>query len=140
MQDANFMGLVTSFYFACWQQLGKTANPMTGKAESNLEQAKYSIDVLIMLKEKTKGNLTDEEKKVMEEIIANLQLNYVDERKRSAVTEKDKDKKETEKKDEGGEKKDQKVKDAKEAEKAPDEKKKNDKDPGQAPEEEKKGE
>lgn len=79
MEQVGFIGLITSFYFACWQQLGKIANPITGKIERNLEQARYSIDMLIMLREKTKGNLTDDEKKALDEAIANLQMNYVDE-------------------------------------------------------------
>jgi polyhydroxyalkanoate synthesis regulator phasin len=79
MEKINFLNLATSVYFACWQQLGKVANPMTGKIERNLEHAKYSIDTLIMLREKTKGNLDKEEEKTLEEMIANLQLNYVDE-------------------------------------------------------------
>lgn len=79
MEEIGFIGLITSFYFACWQQLGKIANPITGKVERNLEQAKYSIDMLIMLREKTKGNLSTDEEKALSETIANLQLNYVDE-------------------------------------------------------------
>lgn len=79
MEDTGFIGLVTSFYFACWQQLGKIANPITGKIERNLEQAKYSIDMLIMLKDKTKGNLTNDEERALSEAVANLQMNYVDE-------------------------------------------------------------
>lgn len=79
MAEPDFIGLITSFYFACWQQLGKIANPLTGKIERDLQQAKYSIDTLIMLREKTRGNLTDDEKKALDEAIANLQINYVDE-------------------------------------------------------------
>lgn len=82
MEEAGFIGLITSFYFACWQQLGKIANPLTGKIERNLEQAKYSIDMLIMLREKTKGNLTSDEERALGEAIANLQMNYVDELKK----------------------------------------------------------
>lgn len=74
-----FIGLITSFYYACWQQMGKVANPVTGKIERNLEQAKYSIDMLVMLREKTKGNLTADEDKALADAIANLQMNYVDE-------------------------------------------------------------
>lgn len=82
MEEDRFMGLITSFSYACWQQLGKIANPITGKIERNLEQAKYSIDLLLMLREKTKGNLTKDEEKLLNEMIANLQMNYVDELKK----------------------------------------------------------
>lgn len=79
MEAISFLNLATSIYLASWQQLGKVANQMTGKVEKNLEHAKYSIDTLIMLKDKTKGNLSEEETKTLQEMIANLQLNYVDE-------------------------------------------------------------
>lgn len=82
MEQVNFQGLIMSIYAACWQQLGKIANPITGKIDRNLDHAKYSIEMLSMLKEKTKGNLTDEELKTLQEMIANLQMNYVDEAKK----------------------------------------------------------
>ncbi len=81
---ADFSSLVSSFYIASWQQMGKMASPVTGKLERNLEQAKYSIDMLVMLREKTKGNLTKEENSLMDQTIANLQMNYVDESKKPA--------------------------------------------------------
>lgn len=92
MEEVNFMGLVTSFSYACWQQLGKIASPITGKIERNLEQAKYSIDLLVMLREKTKGNLTGDEEKILNEMIANLQMNYVDELKKPAPSDEGPDK------------------------------------------------
>lgn len=85
----GFITLVSSFYIACWQQLGKVANPLTGKIERNLEQAKYSIDILIVLKEKTKGNLTNEEENSLNQAIANLQMNYVDESNKPAEPKKE---------------------------------------------------
>lgn len=84
MEDSGFLALAMSIYYACWGQLGKVANPMTGKVEKNLEHAKHSIDMLIMLRDKTKGNLTQEEEKTLREIIANLQMNYVDESNKPA--------------------------------------------------------
>ena len=49
------------------------------KMEKNLQGAKMSIDMLEMIKEKTEGNLTGEEQKVLDNTVADLQLNYVDE-------------------------------------------------------------
>lgn len=79
MEEVTFIGLIMSLYYTCWGQLGKVANPLTGKIERNLEHAKTSIDTLVMLREKTKGNLTKDEEKALQEMIANLQMNYVDE-------------------------------------------------------------
>ncbi|MFH1854208.1 MAG: DUF1844 domain-containing protein [Candidatus Omnitrophota bacterium] len=61
------------------QYLGKIMSPLTGKIEKNLEAAQGIIELLSMLKEKTKGNLNDTEEKVISDGIANLQLNYADE-------------------------------------------------------------
>ena len=54
-------------------------NPMTGKIEKNLDQAKVTIDTIVMLKNKTEGNLSEDEKNVLNSIVQQLQLNYVDE-------------------------------------------------------------
>ena len=65
------------------QYLGKIMSPLTGKTEKNLEAAQGIIELLSMLKEKTKGNLSNTEEKVISDGIANLQLNYADEVNRS---------------------------------------------------------
>ncbi len=61
------------------QQLGKIMDPVTGRIEKNLEAAHATIEILTMLKEKTKGNLSDVEEKVISDAVANLQLNYAEE-------------------------------------------------------------
>ncbi len=80
-EDLNyqFVSLVFSLQQAAMAQLGKIANPATGKMEKNLIQAKATIDMLEMLKEKSKGNLTDTEQKIMLNTLDNLYLNYADE-------------------------------------------------------------
>ena len=117
MQDSSFVSLITSFYFAGWQQLGKVAHPVSGKIEKDVAQAKHSIDILIMLREKTEGNLADEEKKALNEIIANLQLNYLDEKKKDDLTKKDKEPKQEKKKDKEENKKEEKEENKKEEKK-----------------------
>jgi hypothetical protein len=52
-------------------------DPTTGKKEVNLPAVQQTIDMLIMLREKTKGNLTDDEKKLLEQLIYELQVKYV---------------------------------------------------------------
>ena len=93
--NVYLVNLVISLSQAGMLQLGKIVNPMTGKEEKNLEQAKVTISMLEMLKEKTVGNLTKEEEKMMAEVVSNLQLNYVDEiNKATTKTEEKEDKKE----------------------------------------------
>jgi hypothetical protein len=59
--------------------MGKIKNPATDKLEKDLMQAQLSIDIIDMMKEKTEGNLNDDEKKFLDNMIAQLKLNYVDE-------------------------------------------------------------
>jgi hypothetical protein len=58
--------------------LGLFDNPLTGKRETNLEQAKYSIDLLQILNDKMQGNLTDEEAKLISAILYDLRMRYVE--------------------------------------------------------------
>ncbi len=57
--------------------LGEIANPLTGKHEKDLDQAKYTIDMLEVLKEKTKGNVTEDERKMLDSLIFELRMRYV---------------------------------------------------------------
>ena len=58
--------------------LGMFPNPATGKTERDLEQAKYSIDLLEILKDKMRGNLDDEERKLIDTILYDLRMRYVE--------------------------------------------------------------
>ncbi len=82
-----FMQLVMMFQGMALQNLGKVMNPMTNQIERNLEQAKNMIDILGMLDEKTKGNLNDNEQKLMEHVLFELRMNYVDELKKDQAPE-----------------------------------------------------
>ena len=72
-----FMGLCTSLVTQAWMQLGKIKNPMTDKIESDLNAASLTIDMLGMLKEKTKGNISDDETKILDQSINELRMNYI---------------------------------------------------------------
>ncbi len=78
-KEGFFMQLVLMFQTAAMQQMGKVINPLTQKIEKDLSQAKFSIDMLGMIEEKTKGNLSDEEKRILDHILFELRINYVDE-------------------------------------------------------------
>jgi hypothetical protein len=81
-ETALFMQLAITFQAAAWQQMGKIKNPITDKIERNLDQARYSIDMLEMLRSKTHGNLSEDETKFLGHVISELQLNFVDELKK----------------------------------------------------------
>ena len=73
-----FQGLVISLAAATMQHLGKTLSPVTNKIEKNLPAAQSTIDMLDMLAAKTKGNLSENEAKLLKSILAELKLNYVE--------------------------------------------------------------
>src|SRR5262245_10534230 len=74
-----FLGLVHSFQAAAMQQMGKIVNPFTNQVERDLTQAKLSIDMLEMIEERTRGNLTSEEARFLAHVLTELRLNYVQE-------------------------------------------------------------
>jgi hypothetical protein len=82
--EIMFTQVVLMFHTAAMQQLGKLKNPLTDAIERNLEAAQNSIDLLDMLKEKTKGNLSEEETRLLTQVIRELKLNYVDEANKPA--------------------------------------------------------
>ena len=87
MEDSKnsqlFISLVYTFQMQTLVALGKLKNPMTEKTETDLYSAQTTIDMLEMLKEKTKNNLNETETKYLEQALADLKLNYVEEQTRS---------------------------------------------------------
>jgi hypothetical protein len=57
--------------------LGRLPDPMTQQRRRDLVQAKHTIDILLMLRDKTRGNLTDAEAQLLQEILPQLQMEYV---------------------------------------------------------------
>jgi hypothetical protein len=74
--EALFHQLVFSLNEAAMMQMGKMVNPMTQQIERNLLQAQNSIDLLRMLKEKTQGNLNEHERRLIDDAVMGLQVNY----------------------------------------------------------------
>jgi hypothetical protein len=78
LPEPTFSAFLTFFFF---QQallfLGDLPHPESQQAERNLPMAKYFIDTLAMLKEKTRGNLTSEEQGHLETLLAELRMRYV---------------------------------------------------------------
>ena len=77
--EVNFINYVTSLTFQALIFLGEIPHPMEeNKIEMNLPQAKFIIDTLIVMREKTKGNLTPEEERLLGASIYELQVKYVE--------------------------------------------------------------
>lgn len=83
-QQMLFIQLISSLHGAALMQMGKMKNPSTDKLERNLEQAELTIEMLNMLREKTKGNLSSDEEKFISTVLSEVKLNYVDEKAKVA--------------------------------------------------------
>ena len=77
--DQLFMQLLYMFHTSAMQGLGKIADP-TGQVSRNLEYVSQTIDLMVMLKEKSKGNISEDIEKVLDGMLSELKLNYVDEK------------------------------------------------------------
>ena len=77
LPEPDFRVFVASLATQVFMALGQMENPLTKKKETDLPQSRYLIDILRMLKEKTKGNLTPDETKQLDTLLYNLQLVYV---------------------------------------------------------------
>ena len=80
--DQLFMQLLYMFHTSAIQGLGKMADP-TGKISRNLEYVSQTIDLMEMLKDKTKGNIGTDIEKVLNGMLSELRLNYVDEKSKA---------------------------------------------------------
>ena len=76
--EASFSSLVLMLSSSAWLGLGKIADPVSGEVRKDLRSAKLSIDTLIMLREKTSGQLDEDEKKLLNVMISDLQANYAE--------------------------------------------------------------
>ncbi len=74
----DFFNYIASLGFQTMIFLGEMPNPMTNQVEKNLKQAKFLIDTLVILRDKTKGNLSKEEDDLLNGSIYELQLRFVD--------------------------------------------------------------
>ena len=74
-----FMMLASSAVVA----LGEAPDPLTGQRQVDLAQAADAIDLLILLREKTEGNRSPDENRILEEVLYDLQLRYVHATKKS---------------------------------------------------------
>jgi len=77
LPEVNFNSLIFSLSSSALLHIGEIADPHTGEKRKDLALAKHTIDTIAMLKEKTKGNLNDEEKKFLDSILTDLRWRYV---------------------------------------------------------------
>jgi len=77
LPEISFINLIFSLSTSVLIQLGEIQDPVTQQLAKNLPLAKQTIDLIGMLEEKTKGNLTSDEEKLLENILYDLRMRYV---------------------------------------------------------------
>jgi hypothetical protein len=75
--ELNFSTFVFSLGTSVMYHFGDFPDPATQKAEKNLEAAKQTIDILAILQAKTKGNLSDDEERLLDSLLYELRMRYV---------------------------------------------------------------
>jgi hypothetical protein len=75
--ELNFSTFVFSLGTSAMYHFGDFPDPATKKAERNLEAAKQTIDILAILQAKTKGNLNDDEERLIDSLLYELRMRYV---------------------------------------------------------------
>lgn len=74
---ASFSTLVTMLATQALLAMQPVADPKTGKPARNMDLAKHQVDALAVLEEKTKGNLTDDEKALLDQALYQVRMQYV---------------------------------------------------------------
>jgi len=77
LPEVNFSTFIVSLSTEVLFHLGEFPHPVSGEKQKDLPLAKHAIDTLTMLKEKTVGNLTDEEQKLLEGMLYDLRMAYI---------------------------------------------------------------
>ena len=80
LPEVNFPTFILSLNASALMHLGAIEDPETGRPSKNLPMAKQTIDILSMLEEKTRGNLTKEEENMLKNILYDLRIAFVREK------------------------------------------------------------
>lgn len=75
--QADLTSLLVMLYSDALANLGQAPDPATGRPHVDLEQARFAIELLTMLQQKTQGNRTPEESAVLEDMLTALRMGYV---------------------------------------------------------------
>ena len=76
--EVNFVNYIMSMGYQAMIFLGEVPHPMTGKQEQNIDQAKFLIDTMTMLKDKTRNNLSAQEEQFLSGTLYELQMKFVE--------------------------------------------------------------
>jgi len=73
----DFPSYILSYYTQSLVLLGEVPNPYTNKKEEDLEAARHTVDILGMLRDKTKGNLAADEEQLLESVLYEVRMKYM---------------------------------------------------------------
>ncbi len=79
--EASFNLFISSLVTQILINLGEVENPFNKKKEQNLDQAKFIIDTLQIIRDKTRGNLSDDEEKYLDTMLYDLRMRYIEKAK-----------------------------------------------------------
>ena len=77
LPEVNFSSFLLSLSSSVLLHLGEIPDPQSGEKRKDMALAKQSIDILNLLKDKTAGNLTEEEKNLLENLLYDLRMRFV---------------------------------------------------------------
>jgi hypothetical protein len=77
LPEVNLSSFLLSLSSSILLHLGEIADPQSGEKKKDLPLAKQTIDIMSLLKDKTKGNLTQEEEKLLEHLLYDLRMRFV---------------------------------------------------------------
>lgn len=83
----SFLAFVLSLAHTAAVHFGDVPDPMSGAQEANLPAAQQMIDILSLIEEKTRGNLTAEERQLLDQVLFELRLRFVEASKPAAPDE-----------------------------------------------------
>lgn len=77
LPEVNFSSFLLSLSSSILLHLGEIADPQSGEKRKDLALAKQTIDIITLLKEKTEGNLTEEEQNLLKHLLYDLRMRFV---------------------------------------------------------------
>ena len=75
--EASLSTLALSIASSAAMALGLAPHPVSGKTEKDLKLARFNIDLLAMLEEKTKGNRNEDEERFLQSVLQDLKLKFI---------------------------------------------------------------
>ncbi len=82
LPEVDFASFVLTLSSSALFHFGEFPDPVSGKRERNLDMAKQTIDILGVLRDKTRGNLSNDEEQLMDSLLHDLRIKYVEECKK----------------------------------------------------------